>query len=219
MLTKSDINFLQNTIPFYNKLNVAEKENFNKHAFHTTFKSNQFSHITQKECSGLLVVLNGSLRAFLNSPDGKEITLYTLLDGDTCIFTASCIFNNINFNVNVEAISDTEVIVLPSHYLDFLQKNNIEFQKYILQVTQSKMSEVIWIIEQVVFSSFDKRLKDYLLNFNSNTITTTHNTIVKDLGTAREVVSRMLKHFEKEGIVKLSRGVIEIIDTEKIKDI
>lgn len=218
MLRKSDITFLKNSIPFYNTLTFDEQEDFNKNSFHTVFKANQFSHIAQKECSGLFVILNGSLRAFLNSPDGKEITLYKLLNGDCCIFTASCIFNNINFNVNVEALEDTEIIVLPSQYVDSIQNNNIAFQKYILQLTQSKMSEVIWIIEEILFSSFDKRLKDYLLNFNSNTIVTTHNTIAKDLGTAREVVSRMLKHFENEGIVKLSRGIIEIIDLEKIKD-
>ena len=77
------------------------------------------------------------------------------------------------------------------------------------------MSEVMWIMEQVLFTSFDKRLKDYLLDFNCKTVKITHNTIAKDLGTAREVVSRMLKHFENEGMIKVSRGVIEIINLNK----
>lgn len=215
MLMHSDIDFLKNNTTFFNKLNHEEQEEFINNSFHTSFKNNHYPHISENECSGLIIVLKGRLRAFLNSPEGKEITLYKLLDGDSCIFTAACIFNNINFNVNVEALENTEVIVLPSQYLDLLSKKNIVFQQYILQLTQSKMSEVMWLIDQILFTSFDKRLKNYLLDFNSSYINITHSTIAKDLGTAREVVSRMLKHFENEGMVKLSRGAIEIIDLNK----
>lgn len=216
MLSDLDINFLKNNVIFYNKLNNQEQDQFNLNAFNSTFKSNHFTNISESECSGLIIVLKGALRAFLNSSEGKEITLYKLLDGDSCIFTASCVFNNINFNVNVEAIEDTEVIILPSQHLDSLSKNNIVFQQYLLHLTQSKMSEVVGIIEQILFTSFDKRLKSYLLEFNCSSIKITHNTIAKDLGTAREVVSRMLKQFENDGMIKLSRGAIEIIDLSRI---
>ena len=215
MLKDFQISFLKNNMPFFNKLNKEQQQWFVDNSIYTTIKTTNSNYMSEKECTGLIIVVNGSLRAFLDSPEGKEITLYKLLQGDTCIFTASCIFNNINFNVNVEAIEDTEVIILPSNYLDFLSKNNIDFQEYLLQLTQSKMSDVMYIVEQILFTSFDKRLKEYLLEFNVPIIEITHNTIAKDLGTAREVVSRMLKHFEKEGMIKTSRGIIEIVDLNK----
>lgn len=212
MLIDSSINFLEKNVPFYNKLNKQEIDMFNSNAFMTTFKKNHLIRVSKHECSGLIIIFNGCLRAYLNSSEGKEITLYKLLKYDTCIFTASCVFNNINFNMDVEAIEDTEVIILPSKYVEILSKQNMLFKEYLLQLTQSKMSEVMWIMEQVLFTSFDERLKNYLLDFNSDEIKITHSEIAKDLGTAREVVSRMLKHFENEGMISMSRGIIKIMN-------
>lgn len=212
MLKDKEINFLENNTTFFNKLSSDQKKMFIDNSFHSVFNKKDLPHISENECSGFIIVLSGVLRVYLTSADGKEITLYKLLDGDSCIFTASCIFNNVSFNVNVEALLDTDVIILPSKDLDYLSKSNIEFGSYLLQLTQSKMSEVMYLIEQIVFKSFDKRLKEYLADFNSSTIETTHSEIAKDLGTAREVVSRMLKHFENEGMIKMKRGVIEIIN-------
>lgn len=212
MLTELSIDFLKSNLPFYNKLTMEQQELFISKAFESTMKDNNVFHTSYKECTGLIIVIDGILRVFLNSEEGKEITLYKLLAGDCCVFTSSCIFNNINFQVNLETIEDSRVIILPSKFVDYLSKNNIEFQQYILQLTQSKMSEVMYLMEQILFTSFDKRLKDYLLSFNSEHIEITHNKIAKDLGTAREVVSRILKHFENQGMIKVSRGSIDLIN-------
>ena len=215
MINDLDKNFLKENIKFYNKLTLEEKELFDSKATHTNIEKNKLIHMSENDCSGLIIVLSGSLRAFLTSAEGKEITIYRLLPNDTCILSASCIFNNINFNINIETSEYSEVIILPSNYLSKLSKSNSSLQEYLLEVTQSKLSEVMWIVEQIVFTSFDKRLLNYLEKCNSKIIKITHETIAKDLGTAREVVSRMLKYFEKEGMVKLSRGTIEIINLNK----
>lgn len=215
MIKDNEIKFLENNTVFFNKLSSEEKKLFIDNSFHSSFKKQDLPHASENECSGFIIVLNGMLRVYLTSSDGKEITLYKLLAGDSCIFTASCVFNNISFNVNVEAAEDTDVIILPSKDLDYLSKSNLDFGHYLLQLTQSKMSEVMYLVEQIVFKSFDKRLIEYLSEFNSSTITITHSEIAKDLGTAREVVSRMLKHFENEGMIKMKRGSIEIINLDK----
>ena len=215
MLNDLNKKFLREHIKFYNKLTLEEKELFNSKAIHSHIEKNKLLYISENDCSGLIIVLNGSLRAFLTSAEGKEITIYRLLPNDTCILSASCIFNNINFNINIETSKDTEVLILPSNYLSKLSKSNSALQEYLLDITQSKLSDVMWIIEQIVFTSVDKRILNYLRTFNSKIIKITHETIAKDLGTAREVVSRMLKYFEKEGMVKLSRGTIEIINLNK----
>ncbi|MEG2892860.1 MAG: Crp/Fnr family transcriptional regulator [Clostridium sp.] len=212
MLNQKHIDFLEKNTVFYNKLDKKEKDIVANHSYATNFNIGNTIHIGDESCTGFIIVTSGCLRIFLNSPDGKEITLYKLLKGDSCIFSAACIFNNINFRVNIEAFEDTEVIILPSNQLDDLSKGNPLIKEYILQLTQSKMSDVMWLLEQILFTSFDERLKNYLLEFNTNVINITHSTIAKDLGTAREVVSRMLKHFENQGMIRLSRGEIEIIN-------
>lgn len=217
MLNKFDIDFLEKHTQFYSKLTKEDKELFNSKAILARYSKDNSLYFSDRDCNGFITVVSGTLRAFLTSDEGKEITLYKLQKSDSCILSASCIFKNIHFDVNIDALEDTEAIVLPSHYLEMISKNNMSLNKYILDLTQSRFSEVMWIMQDIVFSSFDKRLIKYLEGFSEKTIKITHESIANDLGTAREVVSRMLKYFEKEGMVKLSRGSITIIDLNKEK--
>ena len=217
MLNKFDIDFLENHTQFYSKLTKEDKDIFNSKAIHVMYSKDDSLYFSDKNCNGFITVLSGSLRAFLTSEEGKEITLYRLEKGYSCILSASCIFKNIQFSINIDALENTEAIVLPSEYLQRFSQNNMSLNQYILDLTQSRFSEVMWIMQDIVFTSFDKRLIKYLESFNKKVIKVTHENIANDLGTAREVVSRMLKYFEKEGMVKLSRGSITIIDLNKNK--
>lgn len=217
MLNKFDIDFLENHTQFYCKLTKEDKDIFNSKAIHVMYSKDDSLYFSDKNCNGFITVLSGSLRAFLTSEEGKEITLYRLEKGYSCILSASCIFKNIQFSINIDALENTEAIVLPSEYLQRFSQNNMSLNQYILDLTQSRFSEVMWIMQDIVFTSFDKRLIKYLESFNEKVIKVTHESIANDLGTAREVVSRMLKYFEKEGMVKLSRGSITIIDLNKNK--
>ena len=217
MLNKFDIDFLEKNTQFYSKLTKEDKDLFNSKAIHVTYSKDDSLYFSDKNCNGFITVLSGTLRAFLTSDEGKEITLYRLEKGYSCILSASCIFKNIQFNINIDALDHTEVIVFPREYLQKLSQNNMSLNQYILDLTQSRFSEVMWIMQDIVFTSFDKRLIKYLESFNKKVIKVTHENIANDLGTAREVVSRMLKYFEKEGMVKLSRGSITIIDLSKNK--
>ena len=217
MLNKFDIDFLENHTQFYSKLTKEDKDIFNSKAIHVMYSKDDSLYFSDKNCNGFITVLSGSLRAFLTSEEGKEITLYRLEKGYSCILSASCIFKNIQFSINIDALENTEAIVLPSEYLQRFSQNNMSLNQYILDLTQSRFSEVMWIMQDIVFTSFDKRLIKYLESFNKKVIKVTHESIANDLGTAREVVSRMLKYFEKEGMVKLSRGSITIIDLNKNK--
>lgn len=217
MLNKFDIDFLENHTQFYSKLTKEDKDIFNSKAIHVMYSKDDSLYFSGKNCNGFITVLSGTLRAFLTSEEGKEITLYRLEKGYSCILSASCIFKNIQFSINIDALENTEAIVLPSEYLQRFSQNNMSLNQYILDLTQSRFSEVMWIMQDIVFTSFDKRLIKYLESFNEKVIKVTHESIANDLGTAREVVSRMLKYFEKEGMVKLSRGSITIIDLNKNK--
>ena len=168
-----------------------------------------------------MLVVNGQLRSFLSSYSGKEITLFRLFDLDMCMLSASCVFQNLTCDINLEAERNSSVIIIDSNFFKDFSSKNINVQNFFLNLTQNKLSEVMNVLEQVVFFSLDNRLSNYLINQyylnNSNDIYITHDSIANDLGSAREVISRMLKRFEKDNLVKLSRGVIKIIDIEKLK--
>lgn len=160
------------------------------------------------------------MRAYIVSETGKEITLYRLLERDICIFSASCMLRNISFEIQVEAEKDTEAFLIPSSVYQDLLKKSIHVSDYTNQLMSSRFSDVMWIMEQVLFMSFDKRLALFLLEQSniegSNRLLITHETIAKHMGTAREVVTRMLKYFAAEGIVELFRGGILLKDTDKL---
>ena len=155
------------------------------------------------------------------SPEGKEITLYKLNPYDVCMLSAACILNNIRFEVMVDAEKESEVYLINPYKYKELKDKNIIVEQFTNSVINSSFSEAMWIMEQIVFMSFDKRLAIFLLeqsdSVKSDTLVLTHDYIAKNMGTAREVVSRMLKYFQTEGMVSLSRGTIVLIDKVKLR--
>ncbi|WP_455716448.1 Crp/Fnr family transcriptional regulator, partial [Anaerosporobacter sp.] len=131
-----------------------------------------------------------------------------------------CIIDEITFDVFIEATKDSKIIVTNSSYLNHLYEDNVYVQNFIYKQTTENFSSVMWSMQQILFLSFDKRLASYLydemVKTNDNKLIVTHDEIAKDLGSAREVVSRMLKYFQKEGFVTLERGKIVVLDKESL---
>ena len=169
-----------------------------------------------------MLIKEGALRAYLLSEEGKEVTLYREGKGNICILSASCILEQITFDVHIDAVSDSYIYKTSANFLiSYVRKI------YMLITTLIKIidrfSDVMWAMQQILFMSFDKRLAIFLyeetIKNNSNKIKLTHEQIAKYVGSAREVVTRMLNYFLEEKIVELSRGVVEVIDKEKLKEI
>ena len=157
-------------------------------------------HNGSEDCTGLLLIKSGQLRAYILSEEGREITIYRLFDRDLCLFSASCVMRSIQFDVTVTAEKDTEFWVIPAEVYRF--------------------SEVMWLMEQIMWKSMDRRVAAFLLEEaaieSTSRLNITHETIANHLGTHREVVTRMLRYFQGEGMVKLSRGVVELLDEQKL---
>ena len=168
-----------------------------------------------------MVVVSGQLRVYIVSDSGKEVTLYRLLDRDICLFSASCAMKNISFEVFVEAEKDSEILLLPTPVYQELAQNSLAVSSYSNQLMQSRFSDVMWLVEQVMFMSFDKRLAIFLLDQagmeGTDTLKITQETIARHLGSAREVVTRMLKYFQGEGYVRIFRGGIEITSRQGLE--
>ncbi len=168
------------------------------------------------ECVGLLLVQTGRLRAYLLSDQGREITLYRLFERDICLFSAACMLNSIQFDVTIEAERDTTLWVIPPAAARSVMEASAPAANYINELMAARFSEVMWLVEQVLWKSFDKRLAAFLLEESGleeqDTLTITHEAIGRHLGTAREVVTRMLRYFQSEGLVELNRGKVVLTD-------
>ncbi len=223
MLAKEDLIYLKEHLTFWEKLSDKEKQLFEKHFSIVKYRKGENLHGAGKECLGLILIKSGELRIYILSDEGRDFTLYRLNEGNSCVLSASCILNNLTFEVLIDAEQDTEVLMLDVNTFSKLSQENIYVENYAYKKTADRFSDVMWAIEQVLFMSFDKRLAvflyDEMIKTKSNIIKLTHEQIAKYVGSAREVVSRMLKSFETQGILKLSRGTIEIIDKDKLRKI
>lgn len=220
MINDTDLMFLKENLSFWNKLNNKEKELIKNNVNNVTYKKGEILHNADAECIGLILIKKGGLRVYILSEDGREVTLYRLSEGDSCVLSASCILNNITFDVVIDAEVDSEVLVINVGTFSKLNNENIYVENFAYKNTVDRFSDVMWAIEQILFMSFDKRLATFLIDEIAKTKSTdinfTHEQIAKYLGSAREVVSRMLKNFEAQSILKLSRGLIQITDKEKL---
>lgn len=221
-LGKQDELILKNAFTFWDKLSKTEKDLLLENAANVHYEKGENIHSADNDCIGVLVIKSGELRTYILSEEGKEITLYRMSEGEVCILSASCLIKNINFDVYIDAESETDVLLINSYVFSKLQSENVYVENFALHTTVDKFSDVMWAIQQILFLSFDKRLAAFLIDesirTNSNDIKLTHEQIAKYMGSAREVVTRMLQHFENDGIVALYRGGLTIKDKQKMRD-
>ena len=170
----------------------------------------------EAECLGLVLVQSGRLRAYMLSPEGREITLYRLLEGDICLLSASCVLNGLQMDIIIEAEKDSGLLVIPSYVFKQQMESSLPLANYVNEIMNSRFSEVMWLMEQLLWKSMDARLAAFLLAEAALEDTTelklTHERIAAHLGSAREVVTRLLRYFQQEGLVELARGQILLRD-------
>ena len=224
MFEKNDnIAFYRESLSFWKDLNEYQRNLLTQSMVKRTFRKGETMRSDSENCSGLFLIMNGQVRAYIISESGKEITLYRLFERDVCIFSASCIMKNIAFDILIEVEKDTEAYLIPTSLYRSLSKESIAVQSFTNDLMASRFSEVMWIMEQALFTSMDKRLANFLLEQvnidETDTLVITHEKIANHLGTAREVVTRMLKYFQNEGMVELSRNSIKIINIDKLEQI
>lgn len=223
MLNEQNTAFIQSILTFWDHLTALQKTILLENSMPVNYKRGENIHRGENDCVGVLLIKNGELRTYILSEDGRDITLYRLGPDEICILSASCILDNITFDVHIDAEKDSEVILINSAVFQQICSENIYAENFSYKSMIDRFSDVMWAMQQILFMSFDKRLTIFLLDevarTGSNTIVMTHEQIAKYVGSAREVVSRMLKYFENEGYVHLSRGKIEVIDKVQLKEI
>lgn len=211
-----------NMLAFWNKISESEKEFICKNSADIVYKKGTTIH-DSTECSGVIFVQSGCLRVYMMSEEGKAITLYRLYKGDMCMLSASCVLSAITFDVFIDAEEDSECYVINGPAFMKVSNNNPDVKIFSLETAVSRFSDVMWVMQQILFMSLDKRLAIFLLEEAARTgsdfIALTHEQIAKYIGSAREVVSRMMKYFANEGIVETSRKGVHIINKQKLRSI
>ena len=221
-MEQKDIKFANEVLPFWDALSDSERTILLNRMSKLYYSKGQIIH-SGDDCTGLLLVRSGQVRTYILSESGKEITLFRLFDRDVCILSSSCMMKNITFDVQVEAEKDSEMLLIPTVVYQKLSDTNMAVKDFTNEIISSRLSDVMWVMEQVVFMSLDKRLANFLLDQYSiqgtDQLLITHETIARNIGSAREVVTRMLKYFQNESMVLLSRGMITLIDRKKLNSL
>ena len=212
---------LEEILPFWDKLNDEQKDLLTQN---TNFiKYRKKSNIVNDTCSdtGAIYVKSGNLRAYLLSEEGREVTLYRMSKGDFCVLSSACATDDMPFDIFFDAEVESEIYIIGSKSFTRVRAENVYADNFTLRVAMTRFAEVIWALEQILFMSFYKRLAIFLIDDlahrGGDTVYMTHDQIAKHMGSAREVVTSMLKYFVDEGLVKISRGGVTVIDKDRLR--
>ncbi len=211
----------QTFFPVWDRLTKAQQDRLSGNLINRQVKKGAILHSGSADCTGLLLIQSGQLRAYILSDEGREITIYRLLDRDMCLFSASCMMRSIQFEVVIEAEKDTQLWVIPAEVYRQIMEESAPIANYTNELMASRFSDVMWLIEQIMWKSLDKRVAAFLLEEaaieGNNELKITHETIANHLGTYREVVTRMLRYFQSESLIRLSRGSVTLLDKKRLE--
>lgn len=220
MLNTNEILLFKKHLTFWDKLTDKQKDKIIKNTSVVRYQKDSSIHTADLDCVGLLLPKTGTLRVYILSEEGREITLYRIRSGSVCILSAACVLQSITFDVSIDAVTDCELLQLDSAVFLSIMQENIYVEAFAYKKATERFSDAMWAMQQILFMSFDRRLALFLLDETSKTgsqsLRMTHEEVAKYMGSAREVVSRMLKYFSSEGLVRLSRGEILITDHKKL---
>ena len=210
----------QSYFPIWNKLTAPQQERILSSLIERRVSKGTVIHNGSMDCTGLLLVKTGQLWAYILSDEGREITIYRLFDRDMCLFSASCMMRSIQFEVTIETEKDTELWIIPAEIYQNIMKESAPVSNYTNELMATRFFDVMWLVEQIMWKSRDKCVAAFLLEESAieecDTLKLTHEVIANHLGSHREVITRMLRYFQNEGMVKLSRGTVELTDREKL---
>lgn len=222
-MASKDVNVYLKNLSFWDHISDDDKKLIcdNLHPLH--YKAGQSVHSAESHCLGALIIRQGILRSYLLSIDGKETTILRLREGSICILSASCILSAVTFDIQIEAETDCEVLLIPSSIFQSLMERSIYVENFTYKLITERFSDVIKAVEQMFFLTLRQRIAVFLIDEsvaqNSSTLSLTQEQLAKAIGSAREAVSRNLKYLSGSGCIELSRGTVRILDRKQLYQI
>jgi len=214
---------MNHAISFYPYLTEPQRELLDRSLVKETFRKGQLVHRHGDSCVGLIFVRSGRLAFSVLSEEGREITLFRVDPGSTCILSAACVLQVMEMESSISAEVPTEVSILPAAVLSQIMQENPDVERIIYKLAVQRFSSVVKTLQQILFFSLEKRLALFLLDEmqrgNSATLSATHEQIARYIGSSREVVTRTLNQFANRGLVTLGRGTVTVVDRESLTDL
>ncbi len=208
-------------LPFWKLLPDSEKELVRQNAVIRSYKKGTPVYSSERECLGMLFVMQGEMRTYLLSEEGREVTLFRIYPNDLCVLSASCVISQISFDTQMSAQKDTEALIIPPNIVLLLKEKNLSVRCFLYELATKRFSDVMWAMQQILFKRLDQRLALFLLQesqrLGTDTIHMTHEQIAQQISSAREAVARMLKQFSEDGLVELKRGAIRLLNQKGLK--
>ncbi len=210
-------------LPYWDDLSDKEKDLVAQRAVKVEFEKDEFIDGFNDACLGMIYVVKGSVRVFITSKEGREVTLFHIFEGDSCILSASCVIGEISLDVQLMAEDDTEILAVPAGTFSSLMDSNIHVKCFAYELSTKRFSTVVWVMQQILFDRFDERLARLLIGIYEKTgdekIKMTQEDMAKEVNSAREVVARMLRQFADDGWVEINRGQITLTDIDALEDL
>lgn len=203
---------LYNVFPFFREM---EKEATNPFMVKRNVPKGTIIFDEGDSCGGVAFVLKGSIRVSKIGKNGREIILYRVKSGDSCILTISSVLSNISYPATASVEEDADVFIVPVHQFQSMMSSNVDLQQFVYKLLSNRFLDVMTLIDEIIFRKIDERLIEFLLTkapSDESIIEMTHEELAVQLGTAREVISRIMKSLEREGFIQHSRGKIRVIN-------
>ncbi|HIZ12776.1 MAG TPA: Crp/Fnr family transcriptional regulator [Candidatus Mediterraneibacter stercorigallinarum] len=203
-------------LPFWEDLTERQRQNIQENTVKNLCPKKTRLHFGGGECAGVQIIDTGRVRVFITSPGGGDITLFRLLDGDVSILSAACMLNGMDVELDMEMETDCVIYTIPKQIYRKLYDESSAVKEYTMEMISEKFSDIMWLFNQFVFSNVASRIAGALLEHRAiaggDVLSLTHEALARDAGTAREVVTRIMRQFQSDGLVKLTRGKVEVLD-------
>lgn len=210
-------------LPFWNKLSDEEKTVAQGGLTQHTYEKDVYILGFSDACLGMVYIHKGSIRVYITSEEGREVTLFHISEGEYCVFSSACAIGGIALDVQMIAESDVELLAIHAGTVSKLMESNIHFKCFAYELAAARYSVVVWVMQQILFTHFDERMARFLLSIyektGAKTIRMTQEAMAQEVNSAREVVARMLRQFASEGWIELNRGAVVLKDIEALKNI
>jgi CRP/FNR family transcriptional regulator len=216
MATDSIQHQLENAFPFIRSLSPDDRRDLLAQCWHSVIPAGTVIMNEDIKCSGVTLIVNGLVRIYKLSDEGREVTLYRIGRGETCVLTAACLLGSGTIPYPVSAVTehDTLMVIVPLEFFRRIFNTDEAARNFVFSAMAGKFYTVLGLVENITFKRTNERLLDLLISKTGGgayPLYATHEAIASELGTAREVVSRLLKEFEQEGMLKLQRGKVTLL--------
>ncbi|MDO4834675.1 MAG: Crp/Fnr family transcriptional regulator [Bacillota bacterium] len=210
-------------LPYWENLLQSEREYVSENTSIRTYEKGALLHGRGEVCMGMIYILAGSVRVHMISDEGREITLFHLNEGDSCILSASCVMSQITFETQMVATEATVILVVNAGAYSSLMEKNLHVRCFTYELASERFSTVVKVMQQILFKGMDSRLASFLLEYSAkagkNEISLTQEEVAREINSAREVVTRVMKLFSQDNLVEIKRGRITIKNRSGLEEI